>query len=220
MPISAIVAPIIGGALETLQDMGLWQQIIFQGSNYPDKNPAPENGGVEIWPRNEWRAWLLAINFDPSTADHMIFGDYAADCSRIVFGDRGGKAIRHLRYTTGEYWRVQRGAKNGGDRDRMHEVYASIVGSGDFAGAGFSEADTYIAHAAANPGAPHGNASTWRQLNTTHHLTHVVNDIALVRGVKIRRSPVEEVLQMQLFSQASYPRPPNSLSFRERCLRA
>jgi hypothetical protein len=196
-----IVAPVIGGALETLQDVGLWQRIIFQGSHFPEKNPGPKDGGVEFWPRNEWRAWSLAVKFDPLTVDHMIFGDYAADCSRIEFGGSGCRAIPHLRYTTEEYWRVQRAATKGKDHDRMHQVYSAIAGSTDFAGAGFSAADAFIARAAADFSAPHGNSKIWRQLNTTHHITRVVSDIAQVRGVKIKRSPIAEALQMSLLPQ-------------------
>jgi len=198
-----IVSPIIAGALETLQEVGRWQQVIFQGSHYPDKNPAPE-GGFEIWPRNEWVAWRRAVAFDPTTAEQMIFGDYAADCSRILFGGNPGKAIRHIRYTTGEKWRIQRGTKSGRDRDCMHRVYKELVASGDFAGSGFSEADAYIAHAAEHSVAPHGNAKIWRQLNTTHHITQVVSDIGQVRGVGIKRLPDREAMQIPLLD-TNYP---------------
>jgi len=191
-----IVAPIIGGALELLEDVGRWQQIIFQGSHYPETNPAPENG-VVLWPRNEWRAWRQAVKFDPSTAENMIFGDYAADCSKIEFGDGGGRAIRHVRYATPEHWRIERGSNSGKQPVSMHHVYTKLVGSGDFSGSDFSEADAYIAHAAGNPDAPHGAAMNWRQLNTTHHLTQVVTDIARVRGIEIRRVPMEST-QMSL----------------------
>lgn len=192
-----IVAPIIRGALEALQDCGLWQYVIFQGSHYPDKNPA-DDGATEFWPRNEWRAWKQAVQFDPTTAEQMIFGDFAADCSRIEFGGSGGKAIRHLRYTAGDSWRVERGSKAGSDRDAMHRVYLKIVGSTDFAGAGFSKADAYIAQAAANLNAPHGSAKTWREINTTHHITQVVSDIARVRGIKIKAPSVDAEVQMEL----------------------
>jgi hypothetical protein len=192
-----IVAPIIQGVLETLQELGLWKRIIFQGSNYPEKNPAPD-GGAEFWPRNEWRAWRLAVKFDPTTAEHMIFGDYAADCSVIEFASTARGKIRHLRYAAGENWRVERGAKHGADHDSMHQVYGNIVRSPDFAGASFSEADSYIAHAAANPAAPHGNSTTWRQLNTTHHITHVVSDIAKIRGVQIRLTSIDQAIQIPL----------------------
>lgn len=193
----SIVAPIVNGTLENLQDYGLWQYIVFQGSHYPDKNPA-DPGATEFWPRNEWRAWKLAVRFDPATAQHMIFGDFAADCSRIEFGGSGGKAIRHLRYTVGDSWRVERGPKLGSDREAMHYVYSKIAGSSDFAGAGFSKADAYIAHAAANLNAPHGNARNWREINTTHHITQVVNDIARVRGIGIKAPTVDAEIQMVL----------------------
>jgi len=193
-----IVAEIVGGALETLQEAGLWQGVIFQGSNYPDKNPVSEIGGVEFWPRNEWRAWRRAVKLDPTTADHLIFGDYAADTALIKFGGKGGKVIPHIRYTSGDQWRVERGPSKGKRSDSIHAVYVGIATSSDFAGANFSEADAYIAHAAANPSAPHGSGKEWRQLNTTHHITQVVDDIAKVKGVEIRRSPTEAMVQMPL----------------------
>src|SRR5215813_5343386 len=34
-----IVADVIEGALETLEDIGLWNSIVFQGTSYPEKNP-------------------------------------------------------------------------------------------------------------------------------------------------------------------------------------
>jgi hypothetical protein len=129
----------------------------------------------------------------------MIFGDYAADCSKIEFGDGGRRPIPHLRYTTSEDWRVQRGTRTGTNRDCMHAVYSEIVASRDFSGTGFSAADRYIADAAGNKTAPHGNAKVWRQLNTTHHITQVVDDIVRIRGDAIKRSLVEKEIQSSLF---------------------
>ena len=92
-----IVAPIIGGALETLQELGPWRQIKFQGTNYPDKHPA-ESGGSCMVPRNEWKAWRQAVRFEPATAEHMIFGDYAADCATMTFGEGAPRPIPHGSY--------------------------------------------------------------------------------------------------------------------------
>lgn len=186
-----IVAPIIGGALETLQDFGPWQQIIFQGTHYPETNPA-KDGSVEIWPRNEWLAWQQAVNFNSTTAEHMTFGDYAADCAKMTFDSIGAPAIRHIRYTTSDRWRIQRAVKSGGDTHRMHGVYKAICNCDEFAGEGFSEADAYIARAAKDPTAKPGNARTWRQLNTTHHITQAVADIAKVRGILIKKVSANE----------------------------
>lgn len=183
------VAPIIGSALETLQELGQWQHIVFQGTHYPEKNPAA-HGASELWPRNEWVAWCQAVNFDPATADHMIFGDYAADCAKMVFGGSGGVAIRHYRYTTTSDWLVVRGAKTGSDKEIMRDVCARIVASGHFAGASFSTADAYIARTAEGLDGP-GSSTMWRQVNTTHHVTRVVVDVALVRGIAIAERPVQ-----------------------------
>ncbi|WP_146037341.1 beta family protein [Novosphingobium guangzhouense] len=81
----------------------------------------------------------------------------------------------------------------------QHGVYKAIVNSGDFAGKGFSSADTFIANAAENPTAGPGNSTTWRQLNTTHHITQVVSDIAKVRGILIKNAPASEEIQLSMF---------------------
>lgn len=193
----SIVAPIIGDALLTLQEIGPWRHVIFQGTHYPEANPA-KDGSVEIWPRNEWLAWKEAIHFDPSTAEYMIFGDYGADCAKMAFGGSGAQAIRHIRYATPDSWRVQRAVKEGKDAQRMHGVFKSIVESGDFAGEGFSSADAFIANGAKGAAAKPGNSTTWRQLNTTHHITQVVSDIAKVRGISIKKAPASEEVQLSL----------------------
>jgi hypothetical protein len=71
----------------------------------------------------------------------------------------------------------------------MKNVFERILNSGKFSGAGFSEADAYIHDVANNILSGAGNASTWRQLNTTHHITRVVTDIAKVRGIQITVAP-------------------------------
>ncbi|MGH6694628.1 beta family protein [Sphingopyxis sp.] len=185
------VAPIIGGALEDLQDFGKWGLVIFQGTNYPETNPAGHDS-CETWPRNEWEAWRQAVKFDPTTAEHMIFGDYAADCSKMSFGKSGAQAIRHLRYTTSSNWLIQRAPEKGCDLERMQKVCRQIVDSGHFAGSGFSSADRRI-HRLANGMGGSGIATNWRQWNTTHHITQVVSDIAKIRGIPIAVGPTEAV---------------------------
>jgi Beta protein len=181
-----IVAPVIGGALELLQELGLWRMVIFQGTNYPDRNPANPGGRYSV-PRTEWMAWRQAVRFDPATAEHMIFGDYAADCATMAFGAGGGRAIRHYRYATPDAWLVERGGDSGTDAAAMRDVCRRILDSGQFAGRTFSSADEYIfrtAHGQAGP----GSATTWRAVNTTHHITRVVADIGRVRGFALRQS--------------------------------
>jgi hypothetical protein len=106
----SLVAPIIRSALEQFQEFGQWQHIVFQGTNYPDKNPA-QPGQTSVQPRSEWLAWRDAVKFAPSTAEHMVFGDFAADCAKIDFGGKGGRPIPHCRYATESDWLVVRGGQ-------------------------------------------------------------------------------------------------------------
>lgn len=195
-----IVSPIIAAALEDLQLLAPWQKVVFQGTNYPASNQA-DPGSRLLIPRNEWTAWKQAVAFDPGTAAHLLFGDYAADCSKIVFGKGHGRAIPHYRYTTPESWLLQRGPETGRSAEVMRKVCKAIVESGLFAGRYFSGADEHIfrmAHGLARP----GTAKDWRAVNTTHHITRVVNDIGTVKGVQFKRLVREEFPQQNsLFAQ-------------------
>jgi hypothetical protein len=190
-----LVEPVIRGALELLQDVGEWQNIIFQGTHYPEINPA-EPGQDVLCPRNEWEAWRQAVKFDPTTGEQMTFGDYAADSSKITFGSGAGRAIRHYRYTTPHSWLIVRGVKNGTDKEVMMSVCRRIIANEHFAGPQFSEADAYIYRTAHDLDGP-GNSTMWRQVNTTHHITRVVTDVAKVRGIAIAEIP-QEIIPLQL----------------------
>lgn len=184
----SLVAPIIRGALEQLQGLGQWQMIVFLGTNYPEKNPA-KAGQTFICARNEWRAWTQAVRFDPSTARQMVFGDFAADSATIDFKTGRAQPIRHSRYTTSENWLVVRGEAEGSDYEVMKEVFERIVANEAFSGATFSNADAYIYDVARNNSPKAGNATTWRQVNTAHHITQVVADVATVRNIPISKIP-------------------------------
>lgn len=189
LSVPSFVAPVIRGVLEQLQALAPWHLIVFLGTHYPETNPAKEAGQTIIHPRNEWHAWSQAVRFDPSTAQHMVFGDFAADSAKIEFGGKGGRPIQHCRYTTASSWLVVRGADNGSTYEVMKAVFERIVANGEFSGPTFSQADAYIFDVARNNAPSAGNATIWRQVNTTHHITRVVADIATVRKIPITNLP-------------------------------
>lgn len=84
----------------------------------------------------------------------------------------------------------------------MKKVFERIVASGSFAGPTFSTADAYIFDVARNNASSAGNATTWRQLNTTHHITQVVADIAKVRKIRIAKLPSTPAGMQQAISDA------------------
>jgi hypothetical protein len=175
------VGPVAQGVLEDLQAIGRWPAVVFQGSNYPTTNPAVANGSCKV-SRNEWLAWKEAVNLSDASPNRLVFGDYAADCSKIEFKKKGGGIpIRHYRYTLTDSWLVVRGIPTGETKSAMQQVCTNIINSGNFAGREFSAADDFIYRCAQGWDGP-GNGTTWREINTTHHITRVVRDIGGVKG--------------------------------------
>ena len=185
-----VVAPVIGGVLETLQSAAKWRQIIFQGTSYPKKNLAAP-GGCHIAPRNEWLAWKKAVQFDPATTDYLMFGDYAADHARMSFKGGAAAPIPHYRYTAHDAWLIQRGSDKGTWSAVMRDVCRRIVQHPEFAGRNFSAADETIFQTASVGGSV-GKPTDWRGINTTHHITRVVTDIGAIRGMTFRQAAIAE----------------------------
>ena len=181
------VANIAQAALEDLQGIGRWGQVVFQGTNYPEVNPAEPDDSAVV-PRNEWLAWKEAIKLDGGSPEHLVFGDYGADCAKFEFKKAsGGIPIRHYRYTTPDSWLVVRGVAAGQADVVMRGVCERILKSGKFAGRGFCSADDYIFKTAKGWDGP-GNGSTWREINTAHHITRVVRDIGGIKGMSFTQT--------------------------------
>lgn len=194
------VASIAVVALEHIQSIGVWNQIIFQGTNYPKSNPAEENTCTSV-PRNEWLSWKAATTSDPNVAEHFVFGDYCADSAKFNFKGGGSAPIKHYRYATIENWLVARSRTDVSIEEGMRAVSQMILSSGKFAGRDFSSADEYIYRTATGDARP-GNATTWRKINTVHHITRVVSDIGAIRGFKIARHVIREpAQQLDLLAQ-------------------
>ncbi len=77
------------------------------------------------------------------------------------------------------------------NEEAMREVAQSILDSGRFAGRDFSSADEYIYRTAKGYAGP-GNPTTWREINTTHHITQVISDIGKIEGFSVARLTVED----------------------------
>jgi hypothetical protein len=83
-----------------------------------------------------------------------------------------------LRYTTTDSWLI---AKGRNVRDFGFKQFGTICRKlrrrAEYSGAGFSWGDNYISECGQGRETS-GNATTWRQIGTNHHLAFVVNQIA------------------------------------------
>lgn len=194
---TAVVAEVLVAALQRVMSVGLWGQVIWQATSYPETNPAP-SGDMIILPRGEWVSYRLARALDPAVKQHLMFGDFAADSAKFNFSASGGiPPIPHFRYSTEDKWLVSRGAKDGKLVAEMPKVAARITSSGLFAGRTFSRGDQYIFDVAHEMGT--GSARIWRCANTVHHLTRVSADIGTLVGYGIAALP-----QPEAWEQASF----------------
>lgn len=177
-----IVAPIIHASMERLQEIGSWKYVAFQGTSFPEHNPASHNQTERV-ERNEWLAWAAAVHYQQDTPDGLLFGDFAADCAKMSFGKGQGRAIRHLRYATRDCWYIVRAAEMGRDAVRMRDVCKRITNSSWYDGRQYSVADDHIFRIANNLSGP-GTAADWRAINTCHHVSRVVHDLGATKGLR------------------------------------
>jgi hypothetical protein len=192
------IAEFAVSSFENVQAIGRWQEIVFQATNFPEKNPASEESIAKV-SRKEWLAWKRAIEIDTDAAIHLLFGDYCADSAPAFRTGRGGRPIKHYRYCTSDSWLVARGRSDQSYGKAMQWVAKEILDSGSFAGRDFSSADEFIYETACGLAGP-GNATVWREINTAHHITQVVSDISKIKGFGIaRRLFADANKQLEIF---------------------
>ncbi|MBZ9909846.1 beta family protein [Mesorhizobium sp. BR115XR7A] len=175
----------VSGVLDRVGEVGLWQRVVFQGSNFPKKNPAAP-GKTELIPRYEWEVFHASLKECSIPPDRLGYGDFGADHGKMAFPRKkgGGRAHRQLRYTTPTNTLVVRGADTGRDADVMSDVCKRIVESEHFAGQAFSAADDRIYCLAKGIIPAPGSASNWREWNTLHHMMRVIRDLGELAGVE------------------------------------
>lgn len=182
---------------QQVMEIGLWARPILEATSYPEANPAGPSGEV-LLPRNEWQAWKHASALDTMVKANLMYGDFVADSAKFSFANAPISAIRHYRYSTSHHWYVVRAAKDDRSASSMARLADSVVSSPHFAGAGFSRADAILLETARGTAGP-GNSSTWRKLNTGHHITRVVTDLGAYHSYEIAHAAYEPEAQGSLF---------------------
>ncbi len=191
----------VTGIIDDLGDAAAWRRIVPQFSDFPLANPAKPDSSVFI-PRDGWKTFLASLNECSVPKNTLGYGDFGADCGHFKFPKKsGGKAIRHLRYTTETDTLVQRGPDIGKHAVAMQAVCQKIIENSVYAGSSFSYADRQIMRIA-NGLETCGNPSNWREWNTAHHITRVVHDLSMMFGTTYETVPKEEYLeQATLFAE-------------------
>lgn len=200
-PLGEDFAPAIAEIFDQLDSAARWEKIVYQASAYPDKLPVGPNERTLI-ARSEWTTFLAALNETNVQSDRIAYGDFGADCGRMVFPKRkrGGRPKPHLRHTGKTHTLVIRGSDSGTFTPTMREVCKKIIDSDEYCGRNFSYADDIIWLNAKGLTDTCGNATEWRELNTAHHLVRVAQDLGAMAGYSFEADVVSEYSeQISLF---------------------
>lgn len=99
------------------------------------------------------------------------FGDYGVSHPLLANGPAFSPAPQ-LRYTVSDRWLAMKGKRNDPrGHAQFYEICDDIAAHADFSGPALGSADAWIADPRSHGT---GNAATWREIGTTHHLDYVV----------------------------------------------
>jgi hypothetical protein len=162
-------------AADVLRDLTAieqWREIIVTAGAFP----------VDL---SEFSPWTIGEipRDDAALHDHIrqrkrrlripTFGDYSIAHPLLATGPTF-PAAPQLRYTVADRWITLKGSRTDPrGHEQFYEICETIARHPDFVGARLGKADTRIADPRARGQGP-GNASTWREIGTTHHLDYVV----------------------------------------------
>ncbi len=192
-PLGEDFAPAIAEVFDQLDSAARWKKIVYQASAYPDKLPVGPNEHTLIQ-RAEWTTFIAALKETSVQPDRLAYGDFGADCGRMIFPKKGGGRPRpHLRYTGRTHTLVVRGSDSGSFTPTMREVCKQIIDNEKYyCGRGFSYADERIYRMAKGITETCGDSTFWRELNTAHHIVRVVRDLGAMSGIAFQEDVVGE----------------------------
>jgi hypothetical protein len=172
---------VVDVALRGLAEQNRWRSLTVAATSFPDVSAyGPDS--VNVAQRFEWDLWRRVLARDlprsPDFGDYGIFGAQSA-------GPGGAFTFApspNIRYTTDGDWLILKAkspTRHG--YEQFNKLCADLVVRPEYAGSQFSWADGYIARCATDQDGP-GNAGTWIQVSTNHHITAVVEQLATLAG--------------------------------------
>lgn len=174
----ATFAVAIKEILNRLPYLQEWRTLTLAASAFPvNLSRIPPDTIAQV-DRTEWRIWR-SLAGSKKIQRVPTFGDYGIQHPELTEVDpRVIRMSANLRYTIEDSWLIFKGRNVRMYRyEQFNDLCASLVARPEFSGSSFSPGDAYIARCAEGIDGP-GNATTWRQVGTSHHITFAVRQIA------------------------------------------
>jgi hypothetical protein len=160
--------------VRNLEEMGPWRSLVVASGAFPVDLSAYAPGVIGERSRLDADLWAQLVA--RGRFDHTIdFADYAI-AHPLLGAGAPFIAAPQLRYTTADKWLILKGRRNDpAGNEQFYTICQTIADRDEFAGAALGAADARIANPRAH--GP-GNATTWRQVGTAHHLDFVALRLA------------------------------------------
>ena len=175
-PYGAFASALIA-AMRRLGDLHAFRNFAVIGTAIPETFKDVAKGADQL-PRHDWLFYRVLLGRMPAGMRQPNYGDFTIVHPKFkALNMRMIKAAGKLVYTTPGAWEVRKGGAFNNNRAQMHGHCASIVASGNFKGAGYSNGDDYIAKCAVHKEGP-SNQARWKEVAINHHITHVLDDLS------------------------------------------
>lgn len=168
-------------ALRKLGNLHAYRNLVLIGTAIPATFKDVAKGTDEI-PRHDWLFYQTLLAKLPAGMRRPIFGDYTIVHPEFAAIDmRKIKAAGKIVYTTPRSWSVHKGGAFRDNPEQMHDHCADLVSKAIFKGPEYSNGDDYIAKCASRREGP-SNPTRWKNVAINHHITHVLDDLAMFGG--------------------------------------
>jgi len=177
-PYSAFAGALIA-VLRRLGDLNDFRNFILISTAIPETFKDIAKGSEHI-PRHDWMFYCELAKRLPSDMRCPNFGDYTIVHPEFTPVDmRKIKSSGKIVYTTADSWFVSKGGAFRDNPGQMHDHCAAVIRAGIFKGAAYSSGDEYIANCASKRANP-SNQPWWKFVTINHHITHVLEDLAML----------------------------------------
>jgi len=158
-----------------------WASFVVSASGFPiDMSGIPANSTAEI-PRTEFTLWKMIFDAEPLFGRKPKYSDYGlVNPVKPDMDPALVKAGGKIRYTTDGSWIVMKG--HGLHKGEKYAQYKSLslklIKNPQYKGRDYSWGDGFVYGCAKVAEKKFGNLTTWVKVDTNHHLTFVVEQIA------------------------------------------
>jgi hypothetical protein len=163
--------------IDLIPNLDEWRTLTVASSAFPLGLAPLERNQWNPASRLDWRGWRALITATKRPKRLPAYSDYAI--AHPALPPEGiATILAQLRYASIDSWIIWKGRNAITEGfDQFFAICADLVSRPEYRGANFSWGDAEIAQKAANVGSC-GNAQTWRQIGTSHHLETVLDQIS------------------------------------------